>query len=144
MADSRRKRADKYVDRRLMKVGGSLVMAVPDEMVKQFNLEKGDQVRVTVLEDGVKVEPKQLFKVEAVSPESIESYSKAMAGIQAEVIMSADDEISLKFSGANKDTVRVFVRKLWQNLPLMLRLMGLGSVDELPHGKERKRKGVPK
>ena len=144
MADSRRKRADKYVDRRLMKVGGSLVMAMPDEIVKQWNLEKGDQVRVTVLEDGVKVEPKQLFKVEAVSPESIESYSKAMAGIQAEVIMSADDEISLKFSGANKDTVRIFVRKLWQNLPLMLRLMGLGSVDELPHGKGRKVKGVTK
>jgi len=144
MADSRRKRSDKYVDRRLMKVGGSLVMAVPDEMVKQWNLEKGDQVRVTVLEDGVKVEPKQLFKVEAVSPESIESYSKDMAGIQAEVIMSGDDEISLKFSGTNEDTVRVFVRKLWQNLPLMLRLMGLGSVDELTLGKERKRKGVPK
>ena len=144
MADSRRKRSGKYVDRRLMKMGGSLVMAVPDEMVKQWNLEKGDQVRVTVLEDGVKVEPKQLFKVEAVSPESIESYSKAMAGIQAEVIMSAEDEISLKFSGANKDTVRVFARKLWQNLPLMLRLMGLGSVDELPHGKGRKSKGVTK
>lgn len=144
MADSRRKPADKYVDRRLMKMGGSLVMAVPDEIVKQWNLEKGDQVRVTVLEDGVKVEPKQLFKVETVSPESIESYSKAMAGIQAEVIMSGDNEISLKFSGANKDTVRVFVRKLWQNLPLMLRLMGLGSVDELPHGKERKRKEASK
>ncbi|MDD4986003.1 MAG: AbrB/MazE/SpoVT family DNA-binding domain-containing protein [Dehalococcoidales bacterium] len=144
MADSRRKRSGKYVDRRLMKMGGSLVMAVPDEMVKQWNLEKGDQVRVTVLEDGVKVEPKQLFKVEAVSPESIESYSKAMAGIQAEVIMSADDEISLKFSGSNKDTVRVFARKLWHNLPLMLRLMGLGSVDELPHGKGRKSKEVTK
>ena len=144
MVGSRRKRGDKHVDRRLMKMGGSLVMALPDEMVKQWHLEKGDQVRVTVLEDGVKVEPKQLSKVEAVSPESIESYSKTMAGIQAAVIMSADDEISLKFSGANKDTVRVFARRLWQNLPLMLRLMGLGSVDEIPHGKEKKRKEVPK
>ncbi len=141
MVGSRRRRGDKYVDRRLMKMGGSLVMALPDEMVKQWHLEKGDQVRATVLEDGIRVEPKQLFKVETISQESLEIYSKAMADIQAAVIMSAEDEISLKFSGANKDTVRVFVRKLWQNLPLMLRLMGLGSVDELPHGKGGKVRG---
>ncbi len=144
MVGSRRRRGDKHVDRRLMKMGGSLVMAVPDEMVKQWHLEKGDQVRVTVLEDGIRVEPKQLSKVETISQESLETYSKAMADIQAEVIMSAENEISLKFSGANKDTVRVFARRLWQNLPLMLRLMGLGSVDEIPHGKEKKRKEVPK
>mgnify|MGYP000281425589 CR=1 FL=1 len=103
MVGSRRKRGDKCVDRRLMKMGGSLVMALPDEMVKEWHLEKGDQVRATVLEDGIRVEPKQLFKVETISQESLETYSKAMAGIQAAVIMSADDEISLKFTGTNKD-----------------------------------------
>ena len=57
MAASKRKQADRYVDRRLMKLGGSLVVAVPDELVKRWSLDKGDQMRITVLEDGVKIEP---------------------------------------------------------------------------------------
>ena len=140
MGDSTRQPIDKHMDRRLVKLGGSLVVAVPDEVVKQWNLDKGDEVRVTVLEEGLKIEPKQPTKIETISQEAIETYSKAVAGIQAEVTISGDNEINLKFSGDNKDTIRLFVRKLWQNLPLMLRLMGLGSVEEHPRSEAKEQK----
>ena len=142
MTDCTPQPVDRQMDRRLVKLGGSLVVAVPDEVVKQWNLEKGDEVRITVLEEGIKMEPKQPTRIETISQEAIETYSKAVAGIQAEVTISGNNEINLKFSGNNKDTVRVFVRKLWQNLPLMLQLMGLGSVEELPHGEAKEQKGV--
>ena len=140
MAASKRKQADRYVDRRLMKLGGSLVVAVPDELVKRWSLDKGDQMRITVLEDGVKIEPKQPTKVEAISSETIEAYSKAVTDIQAKVSLIGENEIKLEFTGANQDAVRVFVGKLWQNLPLMLRLLGLGSVEELPSNETKESK----
>ena len=119
------------LDRRLVRLGRSLVMTVPDEVVKRWHLGKGDQVRITVLEGEVRIEPKQPTKVKAISQEAIEAYLKAAAGIQAKVSKTADNEISLEFTGDNKEAVKFFVQKLWENLPLMFKLMGMGSTAEV-------------
>lgn len=119
------------LDRRLVRLGRSLVMTVPDEVVKRWHLGKGDQVRITVLEGEVRIEPKQPTKVKAISQEAIESYLKAAAGIQAKVSKTADNEIRLEFTGDNKEAVKFFVQKLWENLPLMFKLMGMGSTAEV-------------
>jgi len=59
----------------------------------------------------------------------------AMKGIQARVTLDAENSvIRLEFSGENKQATDLFLRNLWRNLPLLLRLLGLGSVEELPHG----------
>lgn len=145
MADSTQQPMDRHVDRRLVRLGGSLVVAVPTEIVERWSLDKGDEVRITVLEEGIKIEPKQPTRIETISSETIEAYSKAVAGIQSKVTLSGENEIKLEFSGDNKDAVRVFVGKLWQNLPLMLRLLGLGSVEELPQsGKGKQSKAEAK
>lgn len=73
------------VDKRLMKLGGSLVVAVPNEVVEQWNLGKGDEVRISVEEGVLRIEPKQSTKIETISEEMVEAYSKAMKGIQAKV-----------------------------------------------------------
>jgi antitoxin component of MazEF toxin-antitoxin module len=142
MTDSKPHPQDKYVDKRLMKLGGSLVVGVPYEVVERWKLDKGDEVRVTVLEEGIKIEPKQPTQIATFSSEAIDTYSKAVAGIQSKVTLSGENEIRLEFSGDDKEAVRVFVGKLWQNLPLMLRLLGLSSVEEAPAGgTEGKAKG---
>jgi len=116
-----------------MKMGGSLVVSVPNEVVEQWNLKKGDEVRFTFQEGAMKIEPKGSTRVETIPEEMVEVYSKAMRGIQAKVTMDADAlAIHLAFSGDNKETTDLFVRNLWHNLPIFLRLLGLGSVEELP------------
>ncbi len=120
------------VDRRLMKMGGSLVVSVPNEVVEQWNLKKGDEVRFTFQEGAVKIEPKGSVRVETIPEEMVEAYSKTMRGIQATVTMDADAlAIHLEFSGENKETTDLFLHNLWRNLPVFLRLLGLGSVEEV-------------
>jgi antitoxin component of MazEF toxin-antitoxin module len=121
------------VDKRLMKLGGSLVVAVPNEVVEQWNLGKGDEVRISVQEGALRIEPKQSIKIETISEEMVEAYSKAMKGIQAKVTVDAENStINLEFSGDSKEVIDLFVRNLSRNLPVFLRLLGLGSVEELP------------
>jgi antitoxin component of MazEF toxin-antitoxin module len=121
------------VDKRLMKLGGSLVVTVPNEVVEQWNLGKGDEVRISVEEGVLRIEPKQSTKIETISEEMVEAYSKAMKGIQAKVTVdAANSAIHLEFSGESKEVIDLFVRNLSRNLPVFLRLLGLGSVEELP------------
>ena len=121
------------VDKRLMKLGGSLVVAVPNEVVEQWNLGKGDEVRISVQEGALRIEPKQSIKIETISEEMVEAYSKTMKGIQAKVTVdAANSTINLEFSGDSKEVIDLFVRNLSRNLPVFLRLLGLGSVEELP------------
>jgi len=127
------------VDRRLMKMGGSLVVSVPNEVVEQWNLKKGDEVRFTFEEGAMKIEPKGTTRVETIPEEMVEAYSKAMGSIQAKVTMNADaPTIYLEFSGENKETTDLFVRNLWRNLPVLLRLLGLGSVAEVVEERRQK------
>jgi antitoxin component of MazEF toxin-antitoxin module len=123
------------VDKRLMRLGGSLVVGVPNEVIQQWDLGKGDEVRISVLEGAIKIEPKQPTKVENIPEEAVEAYSRAMRGIEAKVTMDTEaSAIHLEFSGENKEMVDLFVRNLWRNLPVLLRMLGLGSVEELPKG----------
>jgi len=119
-------------DRRLMKMGGSLVVSVPNEVIEQWNLKKGDEVRFTFQEGTMKIEPKESTIVETIPEETVEAYSKAMRGIQARVTMDADAlAIQIEFSGENKEATELLMRNLWRNLPALLRLLGLGSVEEV-------------
>jgi antitoxin component of MazEF toxin-antitoxin module len=121
------------VDKRLMKLGGSLVVAVPNEVIEQWNLGKGDEVRISVEEGALRIEPKQSTKIETISEEMVEAYSKTMKGIQAKVTVDAENStIHLEFSGESKEVIDLFVRNLSRNLPVFLRLLGLGSVEESP------------
>jgi len=110
-------------------------VGIPSEVVEQWNLERGDEMRISVEEGVIKIVPKQPTKVEAISEEMIEAYSRAMKGIQARVTLDAEKSaIHLEFSGENRQAIDLFLRNLWRNLPVLLRLLGLGSVEEMPGG----------
>lgn len=119
------------IDKRLMKVGGSLVVGVPNEVIEQWNLGKGDEVRVSVHEGAISIEPKQPTRTQTISEEAVKTYSKLMKGIQARVTMDTEaSALHLEFSGENKEAVGIVVRNLWRNLPFLLSMLGLGSVEE--------------
>lgn len=121
-------------------MGGSLVVSVPNEVIEQWNLKKGDEVRFTFQGEALKIEPKGSTRVETIPEEMLEKYSGAMRGIQARVTMDADTPaIHLEFSGENKEMTDLFVRNLWRNLPIFLRLLGLGSVEEIAKGKKQEK-----
>jgi len=132
MEESKQEAPQLSVYRRLMRMGGSLVVTVPNEAIEQWDLGKGDEVRITVQQRAITIEPKGSTKVETISEQAIEAYSKEMTGIEARVILDTNSSvIHLEFSGENREVMELFVRKLWQNLPIFLRLLGLGSVSEL-------------
>jgi antitoxin component of MazEF toxin-antitoxin module len=121
------------VDKRLLKSGGSLFVCVPNEVVHDWNLGKGDEVRINVLDGAIKIEPKEPATIETITEEAIVAYSKAMKGVQARVTMdSKASAIHLEFSGESREVIDLFVRNLWRNLPIFLRMLGLGSVEEIP------------
>lgn len=129
------KRQQSLAGRRLMRMGGSLVVSIPDEVIKDWGLKKGDEVGFTFQEGAMRIEPKGSTTVENIPQETVEAYSKAMRGIQARVTMDVDTPaIHLEFSGESKETTGLFVRNLWRNLPVFLRLLGLGSVEEATKG----------
>lgn len=93
---------------------------------------KGDEVRISVQEGAIRIEPKQPTKVETISEGAIEAYSKALKGIQAKVTMDSEAlAIHLEFSGENEEVVDLFVRNLWRNLPIFFSLLGVGSTKKL-------------
>jgi len=67
----------------------------------------------------------------------IETYATTMKGIQARVTKDTEaPAIHIEFSGENKKVLDLFVYNLWKNLPVMLRLLGLGSVEEMTGGEK--------
>ncbi len=133
-------RAPKFpVNKRLLKSGNGLYVALPSEVIEQWNLDKGDEVSVSVDEGAIKIMPQRPTKVESISEEMIEAYSTTMRGIQAKVTMDSESQaIHIEFSGENKRVINLFVQNLWRNLPVMLRLLGLGSVEEVSGGESKK------
>jgi len=129
------------VNKRLLKSGNGLYVALPTEVIEQWNLDKGDEVSVSVDEGTIKIMPKQPTKVSIISEEMIETYSATMKGIQAKVTLDNENPaIHIEFSGENKRVIDLFVRNLWRNLPVMLRLLGLGSVEEIASTESEKLK----
>ncbi len=127
------------VNKRLLKSGHGLYVPLPTEVIEQWELDKGDEVSVTVDEGVIQIKPRRPEKVETISEEMIETYSAEMKGIQARVTLDSENRaIHLEFAGENKRVINLFVQNLWQNLPVMLRLLGLGSVEEISGGQSKK------
>ena len=63
----------------------------------------------------------------------------ALKKIQARVTRDAEaPAIHIDFTGENKKVLDLFIYNLWKNLPVMLRLLGLGSVEEMSGGESKK------
>ncbi len=121
--------------KRLLKSGHGLYVALPSEVIEQWNLDKGDEVSVSVDENAIKIVPRRPEKIENISEEMIENYSAAMKAIQAKVTLDSERQaIHLEFSGRNRRVINLFMQNLWQSLPVILRLLGLGSVKEKEAG----------
>jgi len=127
------------VNKRLLKSGHGLYVALPSEVIEQWNLDKGDEVSVSADGGAIKIMPRRPEKVENISEEMIETYSATMKGIQARVSLDSENQaIHIEFSGENKPVMNLFMQNLWQNLPVMLRLLGLGSVEEISGDESKK------
>jgi len=127
------------VNKRLLKSGHGLYVPLPTEVIEQWNLDKGDEVSVSVDEGAIKIMPRRPEKIETISEEMIETYSTTMKGIQAKVMLDSEKRtIHLEFSGRNRRVINLFVQNLWRNLPVLLRLLGLGSVKEMSSGAGKK------
>ncbi|MFP4641350.1 MAG: AbrB/MazE/SpoVT family DNA-binding domain-containing protein [Dehalococcoidia bacterium] len=131
------KTSNTTVNKRLLKSGHGLYVAIPSEVIEQWGLDKGDEVTVNVAEGTMKIQPNQPTKFENFTEESIAAYSKAMQGVEARVTVDPNAcAIHLEFSGQDRKIVDMFVRNLWQNLPPFLRMLGLGSVEEHSEAEE--------
>ena len=125
------------ISRKLLRSGNSLFVGVPSEVIEQWNLHKGDEVRLTVNGGTIQIRPNEPTQVENISEEMIETYATTMKGIQARVTKDTEaPAIHIEFSGENKKVLDMFVYNLWKNLPVMLRLLGLGSVEEMTGGEK--------
>ena len=130
------------VSKKLMKSGGSLFVGVPNEVIEQWNLSKGDEVSLTVVDGAIRIEPKQPTRMESISEEMVETYSKVMKGIQAKITLDTEkNALHLEFSGENKQAVKLLVHNLWSNLPALFSMLGVGSIEESAK-KPRKKAGV--
>ena len=130
------------VSKKLMKSGGSLFVGVPNEIIEQWNLSKGDEVNLTVVDGAIRIEPKQPPRMENISEEMVQTYSKVMKGIQAKITLDTEkNALHLEFSGENKQAVKLLVHNLWSNLPALFSMLGVGSIEESAK-KPRKKAGA--
>jgi antitoxin component of MazEF toxin-antitoxin module len=130
------------VSKKLMKSGGSLFVGVPNEIIEQWNLSKGDEVNLTVVDGAIRIEPKQPTRMENISEEMVETYSKVMKGIQAKITLDTEkNALHLEFSGENKQAVKLLLHNLWSNLPALFSMLGVGSVEE--SAKKPRKKASP-
>ncbi len=130
------------VSKKLMKSGGSLFVGVPNEIIEQWNLSKGDEVNLTVVDGAIRIEPKQPTRMENISEEMVQTYSKVMKGIQAKITLDTEkNALHLEFSGENKQAVKLLLHNLWSNLPALFSMLGVGSVEE--SAKKPRKKASP-
>ena len=119
------------LSKKLMKSGGSLYVSVPNEIIEQWNLGKGDEVSLTVVDGVMKIEPKQPTRLETISEEMVETYSKVMKGIQAKIVLDSEgNALHLEFTGENQDAIKLLLHNLWRNLPALFSMLGVGSIEE--------------
>ncbi|MBI4286298.1 MAG: AbrB/MazE/SpoVT family DNA-binding domain-containing protein [Chloroflexi bacterium] len=126
----------------LSRWGSSLVVTMPSEVIEEWNLGKGDQVTLEIVDGAVRIEPKQPTKITTISETSLEEYTKVMEGIQARVTMDwKAGMLQIELSGADREAVNTVLNNLWRNLPVLLRMLGLGAVTEqTATAKETKRR----
>ena len=127
------------VSKKLMKSGGSLFVGVPNEIIEQWNLGKGDEVNLSVADGAIRIEPKQPTRMENISEEMVETYSKVMKGIQAKITLDSEgNALHLEFIGENQEAVKLLLHNLWRNLPALFSMLGVGSVEETERNKLEK------
>ncbi|MFC1982267.1 AbrB/MazE/SpoVT family DNA-binding domain-containing protein [Chloroflexota bacterium] len=127
------------VSKRIMKSGNGLFVPVPNEVIEQWNLGKGDEVSISVADGAIRMEPKKPSKMETVSEEMVETYSKVMKGIQAKITLDNEgNALHLEFEGENKEAVKSLLYNLWRNLPALFSMLGVGSVEETEKAKPEK------
>ena len=130
------------VNKRILKSGHGLFVPVPSEVIEQWNLGKGDEVCLSVTDGAIRIEPKQPTRMESISEEMVETYSKVMKGIQAKITLDTEkNALHLEFYGENKEAVKLLLHNLWSNLPALFSMLGVGSVEESAK-KPRKKAGV--
>ncbi len=119
------------VNKRILKSGHGLFVPVPSEVIEQWNLGKGDEVCLSVTDGAIRIEPKQPTRMESISEEMVETYSKVMKGIQAKITLDTEkNALHLEFSGENKEAVKLLLHNLWSNLPVLFSMLGVGSIEE--------------
>jgi len=131
------------LDRPLMKMGGSLVVTLPNEVIQEWNLGKGDEVTLEVLDGAVRIEPKQVTRMAPISEASLEEYSRVMKRIQARITMDPEaTTLRIELLGEDRESVNTVLNNLWRNLPFLLSMLGLGSVGapEPPASRRKRRK----
>lgn len=125
-------------DKRLLKSGCSLYISIPYEVAESWNLKKGDEVKVDVVDGAIKIEPKQITKIHALKDEDLQVFSEAMKGIGFKVTVDTENlELNIKFSGENKEAMKTLVRNLGDNLPMFLSLLGIRSAQEITPKKHK-------
>lgn len=130
------------VNKRILKSGHGLFVPVPSEVIERWNLSKGDEVSLSVTDGAIKIEPKQPTRMENISEEMVETYSKVMKGIQAKITLDTEkNALHLEFSGENKEAVKLLLHNLWSNLPALFSMLGVGSIEESAR-KPRKKIGA--
>lgn len=130
------------VNKRLMKSGHGLFVPIPNEVIEQWNLGKGDEMCLSVADGAIRIEPKQPTRMENISEEMVETYSKVMKGIQAKITLDVKkNALHLEFSGENKQAVKLLLNNLWSNLPALFSMLGVGSIEEISK-KPRKKAGA--
>ncbi len=139
MSDQEQETRQLRLDRRLMKMGGSLVLTLPKEVIQEWNLSKGDEVTLEVLDGAVRIGPKQPTKLATISEASLEEYSRVMKGIRAKVTMDPEAaSLRIELTGQDRKSVSTVLNNLWRNIPFLLNMLGLGSVA-VPESKVRRR-----
>jgi len=128
------------IRKKLMKSGHSLYISVPNKVIEQWHLGKGDEVNISVEDGAIRIEPKQPTRMETISEEMVETYSKVMKGIQAKITLDTEKSaLHLEFSGANSEAVKLLLNNLWTNLPALLGMLGVGSIEESPQKPQKKK-----
>lgn len=118
------------IKRRLMKSGGSLFVPVPNEVVEMWQMNKGDEVLINVVDGAIRMVPKQATRLENISDEMMATYSQVMRGIEAKITLDTENKaLRLEFSGENEEAVKLLLYNLWRNLPALLGMLGVGSVE---------------
>jgi len=117
------------------------VVTLPNEVIQEWNLGKGDEVTLEVLDGAVRIEPKQATRMATISQASLEEYSRVMKGIQAKITMDPEAAtLRIELLSKDRKSVNTVLNNLWRNLPFLLGMLGLGSV-EATEPPARRRKG---
>ncbi|MDP3062154.1 MAG: AbrB/MazE/SpoVT family DNA-binding domain-containing protein [Chloroflexota bacterium] len=120
------------MDKRVMKSGNSLYVCIPNEVAEMWNLKKGGEVHIEVVEGALRIEPRRPSAVQTISEEQLEAFGRAMRGIEARVTMDTERcALELEFRGEDQESVKALVRNLWRNLPVLLAMLGVRTAEEL-------------